>query len=184
MVNIEFQVSQVKETEVDIQEVDQYKEMELEQASAKNETIDPDENQEAINSGTRSEVESAPEVDHNDKNLEIRNDDNSMAMDKLYFYNQDASREAGESQNRVDGEKEDEGTGSMAQTTERVETNIGEDKQPKKRKRNVMNEQQIALIEAALRDEPEMQRSAHLLQLWTERLREYVSTTVSAQSRM
>ncbi|XP_057835727.2 nodulin homeobox isoform X1 [Cryptomeria japonica] len=175
MVNVQFQVAQFKETKVDIQEVDQYKEMEIEQASTKNEILDPDENQEAINSSTRSEVESAPEIDHNDKNLEIRNEDNSMAMDKVYFYNQDASRETGENQNRVDGEKEDEGAGSMAQATERVDTNISEDKQPKKRKRNVMNEQQIALIEAALRDEPEMQRSAHLLQLWTERLREYGS---------
>ncbi|KAH9314712.1 hypothetical protein KI387_023339, partial [Taxus chinensis] len=169
------EVDQYKEVEIDVPEVDLYKEMEIEQASTKNEIIGPDENQEAINSSTRSEVESAAEIDHNDKNLEIRNEDNSMVMGKGYFYDQDALREVEENQNHVDGEKEDEGAGSTAQAMERVDTSIGEDKQPRKRKRNVMNEQQIVLIEAALRDEPEMQRNANLLQLWTERLRDYGS---------
>ncbi|PKA53450.1 hypothetical protein AXF42_Ash012392 [Apostasia shenzhenica] len=56
------------------------------------------------------------------------------------------------------------------QEEEKAEGIHSEEKQPKKRKRNIMNERQISLIENALLDEPEMQRNAALLQSWSERL--------------
>lgn len=162
----------------DIQEVDQFKESETEHTNLMNAIADIDENRnEGINSNTRSEVESAAEIDHEDNMLEFRNNENSIAADKGYF--DELLRESEENQNLADGEKEDEAAGVMSQASERVDTSIGEDKQPKKRKRNVMNDKQIALIENALQDEPEMQRSAPLLQLWTEKLRDLGSSDLT-----
>ncbi|KAJ6710432.1 NODULIN HOMEOBOX [Salix koriyanagi] len=45
-----------------------------------------------------------------------------------------------------------------------------EEKQPRKRKRTIMNDYQIALMEKALLDEPEMQRNAAALQSWSDKL--------------
>nr|XP_034908264.1 nodulin homeobox-like isoform X2 [Populus alba] len=45
-----------------------------------------------------------------------------------------------------------------------------EEKQPRKRKRTIMNDYQIALMEKALLDEPEMQRNAAALQSWADKL--------------
>lgn len=162
----------------DIQEVDQFKESKIEHTNLVNEIADIDENRnEGINSNTRSEVESAAEIDHEDSMLEFRNNENSIATDKGYF--DELLRESEENPNLADGEKEDEAAGVMSQASERVDTSIGEDKQPKKRKRNVMNDKQIALIETALQDEPEMQRNGHLLYLWTEKLRDLGSSDLT-----
>lgn len=162
----------------DIQEVDQFEEIKDEHTNLMNEIADLDENRnEGINSNTRSEVESAADIDHEDSMHEFRNNENSIAADKGYF--DELLRESEENQNLADGEKEDEAAGVMSQASERVDTSMGEDKQPKKRKRNVMNDKQIALIEIALRDEPEMQRSAPLLQLWTEKLRDLGSSDLT-----
>lgn len=162
----------------DIQEVDQFKEIKIEHSNLMNAIADLDENRnEGINSNTRSEVESAAEIDHEDSVPEFRNNENSIATDKGYF--DELLRESEENQNLADGEKEDEAAGAMSQASERVDTSIGEDKQPKKRKRNVMNDKQIALIETALQDEPEMQRSASLLLSWTEKLRDLGSSDLT-----
>ncbi|KAJ6873539.1 hypothetical protein NC651_032420 [Populus alba x Populus x berolinensis] len=48
---------------------------------------------------------------------------------------------------------------------EKVESPHFEEKQPRKRKRTIMNDYQITLMEKALLDEPEMQRNAAALQL-------------------
>ncbi|XP_076888605.1 nodulin homeobox-like isoform X2 [Bidens hawaiensis] len=45
-----------------------------------------------------------------------------------------------------------------------------EEKQVKKRKRNILNHMQITMIEQALQIEPEMQRNAASIQLWSEKL--------------
>ncbi|KAI3881315.1 hypothetical protein MKW92_008047 [Papaver armeniacum] len=50
-----------------------------------------------------------------------------------------------------------------------------------KRKRNVMNEKQIALIESALVGEPEMQRNAPMLQSLSDKLSAYGSEITSSQ---
>lgn len=57
--------------------------------------------------------------------------------------------------------------------------NIGtirnEENRPRKRKRSVMNERQISMIEKALLDEPDMQRRAVSIQIWADKLCAYVS---------
>lgn len=53
---------------------------------------------------------------------------------------------------------------------EKIDGIQGEQKQPRKRKRNIMSERQIILIEKALMDEPEMQRNPALLQSWADTL--------------
>ncbi|XP_043720195.1 nodulin homeobox isoform X2 [Telopea speciosissima] len=62
-----------------------------------------------------------------------------------------------------------------------TETMQCEDRQRRKRKRNIMNERQITLIEHALLDEPEMQRNAALLQTWADRLSVHGSELTSSQ---
>ncbi|KAI9081833.1 hypothetical protein K1719_036095 [Acacia pycnantha] len=53
--------------------------------------------------------------------------------------------------------------------------------QRRKRKRNIMNDKQVTMIERALLDEPEMQRNAAALQLWAEKLSLYGSEVTSSQ---
>ena len=53
---------------------------------------------------------------------------------------------------------------------DKAENGLSEEKQPRKRKRNIMNETQVLLIEKALLDEPEMQRNAASLQSWADKL--------------
>ncbi|KAL3644832.1 hypothetical protein CASFOL_010012 [Castilleja foliolosa] len=53
---------------------------------------------------------------------------------------------------------------------EKADAMHSDDKQQRKRKRTVMNDIQIALIESALVDEPDMQRHSTSLQLWSEKL--------------
>ncbi|KAH0461354.1 hypothetical protein IEQ34_008929 [Dendrobium chrysotoxum] len=59
---------------------------------------------------------------------------------------------------------------AVFQEEEKAEGVHSEEKQPRKRKRNIMNERQISLIENALLGEPEMQRNAAMLQSWAEKL--------------
>ena len=58
---------------------------------------------------------------------------------------------------------------------EKVESPHFEEKQPRKRKRTIMNDHQITLMEKALLDEPEMQRNAAALQSWADKLSLHVS---------
>ncbi|XP_042462882.1 nodulin homeobox-like isoform X1 [Zingiber officinale] len=61
-------------------------------------------------------------------------------------------------------------TESCLPEDEKAENGQGEEKQPRKRKRNIMNEIQILMIEKALLDEPEMQRNPVALQAWSDKL--------------
>ncbi|KAI3668223.1 hypothetical protein L6452_43300 [Arctium lappa] len=56
-----------------------------------------------------------------------------------------------------------------------------EEKQLKKRKRNIMNDVQITIIENALRDEPDMQRKAASIQFWADKLSLHGSEVTSSQ---
>ncbi|XP_059429522.1 nodulin homeobox-like isoform X2 [Corylus avellana] len=56
-----------------------------------------------------------------------------------------------------------------------------EEKQRKKRKRTIMNDKQITLMERALLDEPDMQRNAASIQLWADKLSPYGSEVTSSQ---
>ncbi|XP_038682212.1 nodulin homeobox isoform X2 [Tripterygium wilfordii] len=55
------------------------------------------------------------------------------------------------------------------------------EKQPRKRKRTIMNDKQISLMERALLDEPEMQRNAASLQSWADKLTLYGSEVTPSQ---
>lgn len=60
------------------------------------------------------------------------------------------------------------------QEDEKVETIQSEEKQQRKRKRTIMNDNQMALIERALLDEPDMQRNTSSIRLWASRLSHHV----------
>ncbi|CAN6466055.1 unnamed protein product [Victoria cruziana] len=64
---------------------------------------------------------------------------------------------------------------------EKGEAVESEEKQPRKRKRNIMNDKQINLIEKALIEEPDLQRNAVSLQSWTEKLSVHGSELTSSQ---
>jgi hypothetical protein len=50
-----------------------------------------------------------------------------------------------------------------------------DERQPKRRKRTLMNNEQIDELEKALVDEPEMHKNPVLLQIWSEKLSLQVS---------
>ncbi|KAL3849810.1 hypothetical protein ACJIZ3_011692 [Penstemon smallii] len=56
------------------------------------------------------------------------------------------------------------------QEDEKVDAMHSDEKQQRKRKRTVMNDKQIGLIESALVDEPDMHRNSTSLRLWAEEL--------------
>ena len=66
------------------------------------------------------------------------------------------------------------GSGGV-QEDEKVEIVPSEEKQRRKRKRTIMNDTQMKLIERALVDEPDMQRNAALIQSWADKLSYHVS---------
>lgn len=66
------------------------------------------------------------------------------------------------------------GSGGV-QEDEKVEIIPSEEKQRRKRKRTIMNDTQMTLIEKALVDEPDMQRNAALIQSWADKLSFHVS---------
>lgn len=68
------------------------------------------------------------------------------------------------------------------QEDDKVETTHAEEKQRRKRKRTIMNDEQIAMIEEALVDEPEMQRNAALIQSWADKLSSHVCQVLSFPS--
>ncbi|KAM1815078.1 hypothetical protein TB1_027688 [Malus domestica] len=64
---------------------------------------------------------------------------------------------------------------------EKVETLPSEEKQRRKRKRTIMNDMQVELVERALLDEPDMQRNAASVQSWAEKLSFHGSEVTCAQ---
>ncbi|KAJ8547470.1 hypothetical protein K7X08_011056 [Anisodus acutangulus] len=64
---------------------------------------------------------------------------------------------------------------------EMVEAAQHEEKQQRKRKRTIMNEEQISLIEKALMNEPDMQRNKSLLEYWAEELSAHGSEVTKSQ---
>ncbi|PRQ26234.1 putative Homeobox domain-containing protein [Rosa chinensis] len=56
-----------------------------------------------------------------------------------------------------------------------------EETQRRKRKRTIMNDEQVALVEKALIDEPDMQRNAASLQSWADKLSSHGSDVTSSQ---
>ncbi|KVI12443.1 hypothetical protein Ccrd_009123 [Cynara cardunculus var. scolymus] len=66
---------------------------------------------------------------------------------------------------------------------ERIENVQSEEKQLRKRKRNIMNYMQITMIEQALQNEPDMQRKAASIQLWADKLSLHVSKLARAAAK-
>ncbi|GAB2242765.1 hypothetical protein Droror1_Dr00019540 [Drosera rotundifolia] len=64
---------------------------------------------------------------------------------------------------------------------EKLDSSSFDDKQPRKRKRTVMNDKQVYMIEGALLGEPDLQKNAASLQSWAERLSLYGPEVTSAQ---
>ncbi|KAK4357315.1 hypothetical protein RND71_022925 [Anisodus tanguticus] len=64
---------------------------------------------------------------------------------------------------------------------EMVEAAQHEEKKQRKRKRTIMNEEQISLIEKALMNEPDMQRNKSLLEYWAEELSAHGSEVTKSQ---
>ncbi|KAK6229886.1 hypothetical protein SCA6_018837, partial [Theobroma cacao] len=66
---------------------------------------------------------------------------------------------------------------------EKVETVQTEEKQRRKRKRTIMNDEQVTIIERALLDEPEMQRNTASIQSWADKLCHHGSEVTCSQLR-
>ncbi|CAN8308599.1 unnamed protein product [Cochlearia groenlandica] len=62
---------------------------------------------------------------------------------------------------------------------ERGETFLVFEKQRKRRKRSIMNDDQVGMIEKALVDEPDMQRNTPALQLWADKLSQTGSEVIT-----
>lgn len=58
---------------------------------------------------------------------------------------------------------------------DKVDATHSEEKQQRKRKRTIMNDKQISLIESALIEEPDMHRNAISLRSWADKLSTHVS---------
>ncbi|KAL8236255.1 hypothetical protein R6Q59_017336 [Mikania micrantha] len=80
------------------------------------------------------------------------------------------------------GVHESEGDAQIVETSV-VDSNTmqSEEKQLRKRKRNIMNHMQITIIEQALQNEPDMQRKAASIQSWSEKLSLHGSEISSSQ---
>ncbi|XVF70907.1 hypothetical protein PTKIN_Ptkin11bG0200200 [Pterospermum kingtungense] len=76
-----------------------------------------------------------------------------------------------------------ESTHAGVRGDEKIETVQTEEKQRRKRKRTIMNDEQVAIVERALLDEPEMQRNTASIQSWADKLCQYGSEVTCSQLR-
>ncbi|KAK8691135.1 hypothetical protein V6N13_074654 [Hibiscus sabdariffa] len=80
-------------------------------------------------------------------------------------------------------ERHRESTNADVREDEKAETVQTEEKHRRKRKRTIMNDEQVAIIERALLDEPEMQRNTALIQSWADKLSHHGSEVTCSQLR-
>ncbi|KAL2535344.1 sequence-specific DNA binding [Forsythia ovata] len=99
----------------------------------------------------------ASEIERDTQNFETSGSDSSSTRGK-------------NSVDRMDVDHIKESSFVESQEDEKVETMHSDEKQQRKRKRTVMNDKQIALIENALVDEPDMHRNSTSLRLWADKL--------------
>lgn len=113
-----------------------------------------------------------PKGDERDlQNVETSGSDTNSARGRNNIQHMDIVESSKSNENA----KETELGGSLEE--EKVENVHSEEKHRRKRKRTVMNEKQIAVIERALLDEPEMQRNQASIQFWADELIRYVCQT-------
>ncbi|KAL1361705.1 hypothetical protein HN51_010037 [Arachis hypogaea] len=114
-------------------------------------------------------VSGARDVDKDAQNAETSGSDSSSAKRKNTVVHMDS-----EHSKSIEPHKK-VGVGESAED-EKVET-----VQRRKRKRTIMNDKQVMLIERALLDEPDMQRNAASLQSWADKLSLHGSEVSSSQ---
>ncbi|XP_062171969.1 nodulin homeobox isoform X3 [Alnus glutinosa] len=115
------------------------------------------------------------EVDRDVQNVETSGSDTSSSRGK----NATDQKENGEF-SKFNKQIKESGFGGKPED-EKVRIVQCEEKQRKKRKRTIMNDKQITLMERALLDEPDMQRNAASIQLWADKLSLYGSEVTSSQ---
>ncbi|KAF3436366.1 hypothetical protein FNV43_RR23458 [Rhamnella rubrinervis] len=123
----------------------------------------------------RSASAGMPEIDRDAQNVETSGSDTSTTRGKNAI-EQTGNGEFPKSSLPI----KESGNGGNPEE-ERVETVQSEEKQRRKRKRTIMNDKQVSLIERALVDEPEMQRNAALIQSWADKLSFHGSEVTSSQ---
>lgn len=99
----------------------------------------------------------ATEIERDTQNFETSGSDSSCTRGK-------------NSVDRMDVDHIKESGFVESQEDEKVETMHSDEKQQRKRKRTVMNDKQIALVENALVDEPDMHRNSTALRFWADKL--------------
>ncbi|MED6145462.1 hypothetical protein PIB30_025441 [Stylosanthes scabra] len=113
-------------------------------------------------------VSGARDVDKDAQNAETSGSDSSSAKRKNVIVHMDSEHsKSSEHHKKVVVESAED---------EKVET-----VQRRKRKRTIMNDKQVTLIERALLDEPDMQRNAPALQSWADKLSLHGSEVTSSQ---
>ncbi|XP_015575672.1 nodulin homeobox isoform X2 [Ricinus communis] len=123
--------------------------------------------------GTASTIKR--EIDRDFQNIETSGSDTSSTRGKNF------AGQLGNSDFPKSSEHKKENGLQGVQEGEKVETIQFEEKQPRKRKRTIMNEYQMSLIEEALVDEPDMHRNAASLQSWADKLSLHGSEVTSSQ---
>ncbi|KAK9137032.1 hypothetical protein Sjap_007626 [Stephania japonica] len=125
---------------------------------------------------TRSASETLREIDKDNRNAETSGSDISSTREKGSL---DQVLDDGDFSKLTEHAKESGFRGTAE--NEKSEITNGVEKRRRKRKRNIMNDRQITLIERALLDEPEMHRNAALLQSWADKLSNHGSELTSSQ---
>ncbi|KAM7521537.1 hypothetical protein LguiA_011439 [Lonicera macranthoides] len=115
------------------------------------------------------------EIERETQNVETSGSDSSSTRGKNCIDQMDCV-EYQKSSEQVD----ESGLGGVQQD-EKVQTIQCEEKQRRKRKRTIMNDNQVALMEKALLDEPDMQRHASSVRIWAEKLSEHGSEVTPSQ---
>ncbi|KAK9161433.1 hypothetical protein Syun_007774 [Stephania yunnanensis] len=125
---------------------------------------------------TRSASESLREIDKDNRNVETSGSDASSTREKGSL---DQVLDDGDFSKLT--EHANESGFRRTAENEKSEITNGVEKRRRKRKRNIMNDRQITLMERALLDEPEMHRNAALLQSWADKLSNHGSELTSSQ---
>lgn len=107
------------------------------------------------------------EIDRDVQNVETSGSDTSSTKGK----------------NAVDKLAERQRENADVREDEKVETVQTEEKHRRKRKRTIMNDEQVTIMERALLDEPEMQRNTALIQSWADKLSHHGSEVTCSQLR-
>ncbi|KAJ8748358.1 hypothetical protein K2173_002995 [Erythroxylum novogranatense] len=121
------------------------------------------------------EVKAKREIDKDVQNIETSGSDTSSTRGKTSVV------QTGNGDFPKSSEQFKESNLKGVQGDEKFETVQFEEKQPRKRKRTIMNDYQMTVIERALIDEPDMHRNVASLQSWADKLSLHGSEVTSSQ---